>query len=115
MPVRAATDACTDVDVCIFFVGSSMIAVHEEAGPRGGYSMWSATNEGEGFDRSHLKLPGSQEEIIKVASGSLTYPAYPWVMGACLSSCMPPVMCACVLSCIPLGCLCMAVVMHTPL
>lgn len=70
MPVSAAADACTDVDVCIFFVGSSMIALHEEAGPAGGYSMWSATTESEGFDRSHLKLPGSQEEIIKVTAAS---------------------------------------------
>ena len=52
--------------MCIFFVGSSMIAVHEEGGPGGVYSQWSATTESEGFDRSHIKLPGSQEEIIKV-------------------------------------------------
>ncbi|KAL3158805.1 hypothetical protein ABBQ32_011532 [Trebouxia sp. C0010 RCD-2024] len=71
---EGAINACTDVDVCIFFVGSSMIAVHEEAGPRGGYSMWSATNEGEGFDRSHLKLPGSQEEIIKAAAVNTNTP-----------------------------------------
>lgn len=65
-PASAAADACTDVDVCIFFVGSSMIAVHEQAGPGEAYSLWSATTESEGFDRSHIKLPGSQEEIIKV-------------------------------------------------
>ncbi len=62
----AVADACTDRDVCIFFVGSSMIAVHEQQGPGNAYSMWSGTTEGEGFDRSHIRLPGSQEEIIKV-------------------------------------------------
>ncbi len=59
-------DACTDRDVCIFFVGSSMIAVHEQQGPGNAYAMWSGTTEAEGFDRSHIRLPGSQEEIIKV-------------------------------------------------
>ena len=43
-----------------------MIAVHEQAGPGEAYSLWSATTESEGFDRSHIKLPGAQEEIIKV-------------------------------------------------
>lgn len=62
----AVADACTDRDVCIFFVGSSMIAVHEQQGPGNAYAMWSGTTEGEGFDRSHIRLPGSQEEIIKV-------------------------------------------------
>ena len=52
--------------MCIFFVGSSMMAVHEQTGPGEAYTLWSATTEGEGFDRSHIKLPGSQEEIIKV-------------------------------------------------
>lgn len=66
----AAAGACTNVDVCIFFVGSSMIAVHEQAGPGEAYSLWSATTESEGFDRSHIKLSGSQEEIIKVTSAS---------------------------------------------
>lgn len=63
-----AINACTDRDVCIFFVGSSMIAVHEQQGPGNAYSMWSGTTEGEGFDRSHIRLPGSQEEIIKAAA-----------------------------------------------
>ncbi len=62
----AVADACTDRDVCIFFVGSSMIAVHEQQGPGNAYAMWSGTTESEGFDRSHIRLPGSQEEIIKV-------------------------------------------------
>ena len=66
----AAAGACTDVDVCIFFVGSSMIAMHEQTGPGETYSLWSATTESEGFDRSHIKLPGSQEEIIKVTAAS---------------------------------------------
>ena len=61
-----AINACTDTDVCIFFVGSSMIAVHEQEDSKGQYMMWSGTTEGEGFDRTHLRLPGSQEEIIKV-------------------------------------------------
>ena len=61
-------DACTDRDVCIFFVGSSMIAVHEQQGPGNAYAMWSGTTESEGFDRTHIRLPGSQEEIIKVPS-----------------------------------------------
>ncbi|DBA66929.1 TPA: hypothetical protein ACH3X2_002045 [Trebouxia sp. C0005] len=63
-----AINACTDRDVCIFFVGSSMIAVHEQQGPGNAYAMWSGTTEGEGFDRSHIRLPGSQEEIIKAAA-----------------------------------------------
>lgn len=61
-----AINACTDTDVCIFFVGSSMMSVHEQEDPKGQYMMWSGTTEGEGFDRTHLRLPGSQEEIIKV-------------------------------------------------
>ena len=65
-------DACREVDVCIFFVGSSMIKTHEQAGPADMYTMWSGTTEGEGFDRSHIKLPGSQEEIIKVMPSSCT-------------------------------------------
>ena len=60
-----AINACTDADVCIFFVGSSMIAVHEQEDPNKQFVMWSGTTEGEGFDRTHLRLPGSQEEIIK--------------------------------------------------
>ncbi|KAL0032947.1 hypothetical protein WJX77_007980 [Trebouxia sp. C0004] len=63
-----AINACTDRDVCIFFVGSSMIAVHEQQGPGNAYAMWSGTTESEGFDRSHIRLPGSQEEIIKAAA-----------------------------------------------
>nr|QOL01198.1 putative extracellular protein TR9_010 [Trebouxia lynnae] len=63
-----AINACREVDVCIFFVGSSMIKTHEQAGPADMYTMWSGTTEGEGFDRSHIKLPGSQEEIIKAAA-----------------------------------------------
>ena len=43
-----------------------MITVHEQQGPDNAYTMWSGTTEAEGFDRFHLKLPGSQEEIIKV-------------------------------------------------
>ena len=43
-----------------------MIAVHEQQGPGNAYAMWSGTTEGEGFDRSHIRLPGSQEEVIKV-------------------------------------------------
>lgn len=43
-----------------------MIAVHEQQDPAGQYVMWSGTTEGESFDRTHLRLPGSQEELIKV-------------------------------------------------
>lgn len=43
-----------------------MIKTHEQTGPADLYTMWSGTTEGEGFDRSHIKVPGSQEEIIKV-------------------------------------------------
>lgn len=69
-----AINACTDRDVCIFVVGSSMIAVHEQQGPGNAYAMWSGTTEGEGFDRTHIRLPGSQEEIIKAAAVNTNTP-----------------------------------------
>ena len=50
-----------------------MITVHEQQGPNNAYTMWSGTTEGETFDRFHLKLPGSQEEIIKVCVADLCY------------------------------------------
>lgn len=56
-----------------------MIAVHEQQGPGNAYAMWSGTTEGEGFDRSHIRLPGSQEEIIKVLPS-----AAPAVLVECL-------------------------------
>lgn len=118
VPACAAADACTDVDVCIFFVGSSMMGVHELGAPGGGYTLWSATTEGEGFDRSHLKLPGSQEEIIKVGTGSSqnrkerqrkTKKQY----GAYINY-IPCVVCPCLLSCIPsVMYMCLSVIIHS--
>lgn len=53
-----------------------MIAVHEQGDAKGQYVMWSGTTEGEGFDRTHLRLPGSQEELIKVCSVCNTETSY---------------------------------------
>ena len=35
----SSAGACTDTDVCIFFVGSSMITVHGQQGPDNAYIM----------------------------------------------------------------------------
>ena len=64
--LHVCADACTDADVCIFFVGSSQITYHSTVGPDNSYSMWSAITESEGLDRRDLLLPSNQDELIKV-------------------------------------------------
>ncbi len=67
VPDLHCADACTDADVCIFFVGSSQINYHSTMGSDNSYSMWSAVTESEGLDRRDLLLPSNQDELIKVA------------------------------------------------
>lgn len=66
-------EACSLSDVCIFFLGASMVGanrtrVSPTGNPYSGFDVILPATEGEGWDRNDLLLPGEQLSLVQVCA-----------------------------------------------